>query len=249
MPLPPLDAIPPALAAPSDYEPFARERMSAEAWAYFSGGAADEVTLRRNREAFDALLLHGRVLAGLGGNDTRVSLFGAELPFPVLLAPVAYQKMAHPQGELAAALGAGAVGTGMVVSTFASFTLEEIARQAPSPLCFQLYFQPDRAVTLDLVRRAEAAGYRAVVATVDAPVAAFRNREHRAAFRLPPGVDLANLRPYPMPPPPENLAALLAAAPRWEDIAWLRSVTKLPVLLKGVLSPIDAERALGEGLD
>jgi 4-hydroxymandelate oxidase len=189
------------------------------------------------------------------GAHTRLTLFGREHDFPILLAPVAYHRLAHPEGELATAQGAGAMGAAMIVSTQASFALEDIARQTAAPLWFQLYLMHDRDFTAQLVRRAEAAGYQAIVLTVDAPVT-LRNREQRAGFRLPPGVEAANLRGLAQPPPPrsephesEVFRGLLDHAASWKDVAWLRARTGLPVILKGILSPADALRAIDEGAD
>ncbi|MDH0897159.1 MULTISPECIES: alpha-hydroxy acid oxidase [unclassified Pseudomonas] len=254
MPLPKLQQIPPSIAAVADYEPFARERMSEQAWAYIAGGATDELTLADNRTAFERLRLRGQVLADLSGGNTRLRLFGQDFAHPIFLAPVAYQKLAHPDGELASVVGASAFGAGMVVSTQASVELEAIAEQAQTPLWFQLYIQADRDFTAALVRRVEAAGYQALVLTVDAPVSGMRNREQRAGFALPEGIEAVNLRG--MRPLQGGAPAggglllggpLLAAAPTWDDLAWLRGLTRLPILLKGITSGLDAERALAAG--
>ena len=173
-PLPKLQAIPHTIATVGDYEIAARERVSESAWAYLSGGASDEVTLARNTRAFSQLGLRTRVFADLAEGDTNLELFGRSFGLPILLAPVAFHRLAHPDGELATALGATAGGAGLVVSTQASITLEAVADQAATPLWFQLYIQPDRNVTLSLVRRAEAAGYGALVVTADAPISGFR---------------------------------------------------------------------------
>lgn len=255
-PLPPLDRVPPEVGAVTDYEPLARERMTAGAWAYISGGATDEVTLRRNREAFDGLRLQNRILADVRAGDTRLELFGRRYDFPVLLAPVAYLKLAHPDGELAAARGAAAAGAGFVLSTHASTTLEDVAAQAKSDrLWFQLYAKPDRGFTRELVARAEAAGYSALVVTLDAPVNGHRNREPRVGYRLPPGIEAANLRG--MAPLPAYrggsgsplCGGILESALTWDDFGWLRSLTRLPLLLKGVIAPEDAARAVALGAD
>src|SRR5690554_5949624 len=133
--------VPPDVVCAFDYERHARALMPEDVWAYVAGAGGDGLTQRRNREAFDRLELAGRVLADMGGATTAGTLFGMDLPFPILLAPVAYQKLAHPDGELATALGASACGAWMCVSTLASATLEEIAEAAQSPLVFQLYMQ------------------------------------------------------------------------------------------------------------
>lgn len=256
-PLAPLSQIPPQIAAVADYESYARERMSDSAWAYLSGGAADEITLRENRDAFDRLRLQNRVLADLKGGGTDLTLFGSQLDYPIVLAPVAYHRLAHPQGELASVLGASAIKAPMVVSTQASIALEDIAQAAQTPLWFQLYLQPLREHTLQLMRRAEAAGYRAIVLTLDAPVNGVRNREQRAGFQLPPGIDAPNLRDLPAPSMPHAHAGesalfgkgVLDAAPTWDDLAWLRASTRLPLIVKGITSPVDAQQAIDHGAD
>ena len=253
--LPPLTQIPPDVVAVADYEPLARERMSPAAWAYFSGGVGDELTLQANSAAYARRLLPPRVLADLRGGHTRVTLLGRTFEHPILLAPVAYQKMAHPEGERATMLGASAMKAGMIVSTQSTVLLEDLAREAQAPLWFQLYVQRDRALTQSLVARAEAAGFEAIVVTVDAPVLGPRNREQRSGFRLMPGVEAVNLRGQPAAAT-RHLAAgasvftsgLLEVAPTWTDIAWLRSITRLPVLLKGIMSAEDAARAVQEGV-
>jgi 4-hydroxymandelate oxidase len=252
--LPPLSRIPPEIVAVADYEPFACARVEPAAWAYLTGGGADEITLRANRGAFDGLRLNPRVLTDFSrGAGTEVTLFGQTFDYPILLAPVAYQKLAHPDGELATVQGAAAAKAGMIVSTHASVSLEEIARAAQTPLWFQLYVKADRGLARELVQRAEAAGYGALILTVDAPVGGVRNREQRAQFQLPPGVSAANL-PGVAPmggrgvPPGSLRGGLLATAPTWRDVEWLQSLTRLPVVVKGIMSVEDAGRAADMGV-
>ncbi|AOE83582.1 alpha-hydroxy acid oxidase [Pseudomonas sp. TCU-HL1] len=248
--------IPAEIVAVADYEAFARERMTPQAWAYLSGGAADEQTLADNLAAFQRTRVLNRVLEGLDGGHTCSTLCGLDLDYPILLAPVAFQQLAHPEGELASVLGASAMGAPMVVSTQASISLEAIAQAAQAPLWFQLYIQPDREFTRELVRRAETAGYRALVVTVDAPVNGVRNREQRAGFVLPEGIEAVNLRGMRSLPPsiaqpgasPLFGSPLLAHAPTWKELEWLQSLTRLPVLVKGVMNPKDAERAVAQGV-
>ncbi|MGH8807760.1 MAG: alpha-hydroxy acid oxidase [Noviherbaspirillum sp.] len=248
-----LSAIPREIAAVGDYERFARERLDDNAWAYLAGGSADEITLRDNRAAFDRMRMKGRVLTEVRGGHTRLELFGREYAHPILLAPVAYQRLFHPDGELASVLGAAAMGAGMVVSTLASTSLEDIAAGAHAPLWFQLYLQADRTRTLELVRRAEAAGYAALVVTVDAPIAGIRNREQRAGFVLPPQVRAVNLDGGALPAGDTRSGGsaifdgLMAATPTWRDIDWLATETRLPLLVKGILDADDARRALDHG--
>ena len=252
-----VQALPPGVATLDDHEARARSVLDDNAWAYFSGGAADGITLRANRAAWDALSLLPRVLQPLAGGHTRVQLLGRTLPHPILVAPVAYQRLAHPDGELATALAASAQGAGLVLSTQSSTLLEEVARAIAGdaqrgPLWFQLYLQADRGVTRELVRRAEEAGYEALVLTVDAPVSGARDAERRAGFQLPVGIAAVNLPPTAAPPgnPATSLfEGLLANAPTWHDVQWLQSVTRLPVLLKGILHPADARQAADLNLD
>lgn len=253
-PLPPLSQIPPDIVALTDYEPLARQHLGESAWAYFAGGAADEVTLRDNRAAFDALKLVPRVLRDMKGGGTQTTLLGQRLDYPVLLAPIAYHRMAHDDGELATVLGASAMKAGMIVSTRASVMIEDIAAAAQTHLWFQLYMQPDREFTKALIRRAENAGYQALVLTVDAPLTGIRNRLQRAQYQMREGVEAVNLRGMPQPAlrprmAGENVAfgSLLDEAPTWQDAEWLLSFTRLPVLLKGILSPEDAEMAVQRG--
>lgn len=209
-----LQQIPASIASVSDYRTIAQAHMSEQAWAYIDGGVADELTLQANVEAFQRLRLRSRVLRDLSGGHTRQNLFGVTHDFPILLAPVAYQKLAHPDGERATVMAASALQAGMIVSTQASTSLEDVAAAASSPLWFQLYVQPNRAFTEALVRRAEAAGYRALVLTVDAPVNGVRNREQRAGFVLPADVQAINLHGMRIPavPPRRKTARCYWAA-------------------------------------
>jgi 4-hydroxymandelate oxidase len=245
----------------ADYADAARTQFDDNARAYFEGGAADELTLAANAQAWRDLPLTARVLRPMAGGHTRITLFGRTLAHPILLAPVAYQRLAHPEGELATAQAAAALQAGMVLSTQSSVPVEAVARIVctdpdAGPLWFQLYLQHDRGFTLDLVRRAEAAGCTALVLTVDAPVHGARDRERRAGFRLPPGVravHLDGLRPRSVSALAAGQSALfdglLADTPTWDDVAWLRTQTRLPLLLKGVTHPEDARLAVSLGVD
>ncbi len=248
--------IPPDIACVTDYERHARERLGEAVWAWLSAGAADGVTVAANQAAWSRLSLCNRVLADLSSGNTRTELFGHPVEHPILLAPVAYQRLAHPDGEMATVLAASALKAGMAVSTQATVALEDIAASAQAPLWFQLYLQHDRGFTAELVRRAEAAGYQALVLTVDAPVVGLRNAEQRAGFGLPAGIEAVNLRG--MKPLPAFTARAgettlfdspqIATAARWRDVEWLRGQTRLPLLLKGVLHPDDARQARSLGM-
>jgi len=257
-PLPTLSAIPPDIRSLADYERRARQHMPPASWHYLQDGLGDNLTLDENRAAFDRLSLVPRVLRDLRAGTTQIEMLGRRHVAPLLLAPVAYQRIAHPDGERATVRAATAMGIGMILSTLASVTLEEVAatRSAaaaelgapPAPLWFQLYAQENRAATLDFVRRAESAGYEAIVLTVDTSV-------KRSSFALPPGVEAANLRAPRLSQTTQPLGRilfgtpLLEAAPRWEDLAWLRAQTSLPLLLKGVMAADDARLALDDGID
>jgi 4-hydroxymandelate oxidase len=244
------------LASLADFEAAARQKMARTAYEYVSGGAGDEHTLAWNERAWAELRLRARVLVDVSRLATTVRLFGRELPHPILLAPTAYQMLAHPEGEAATARGAGAAGATMIVSSFANVRLEEIALASSSPLWFQLYVQSDRGFTRALVERAEAAGCDALCVTVDTPVLGARNRETRIAFALPDGVTRANFEglagtsasaPH-RPPEGAIYSAVLDPRLTWKDIDWLRGFAKVPVLLKGIMDADDAKRAVDAGV-
>ena len=245
---------PPPLCDIPDYEREAKGRMSLMAWEYLAGGATDEITLRGNRESYDRLRLRPRVLVDVSKLDTRVTLLGREHAFPLLLAPTAYQRLTHPEGDLATAKGAGAAGVTMIASMFATDSFEATAAVATQPLCLQLYIQPDRSITRDVVQRAAEAGCEALVLTVDSPVLGPRYREIRTPFVLPPGMERANLKGLASAgashrPTANNIySAVLDPTLTWKDLEWLRSLTPLPLLLKGILNPDDAERAVQAGV-
>lgn len=237
----------------ADYEPLAKAKMSAMSWEFVTAGAGDEITVRWNKEAYQRIRLKPHVLVDASQLDTRVTLFGQEHAFPILLAPTSAQILTHPQGELATARGAAAAGAAMVLSSFSSTSLEDVAAVAKSPLWFQLYAQKDHGFTRDLVQRAEAGGYRALCLTVDTPIAGARNRETRADVKLPP---LPNLEGFKRVKSAggfrtgslEIFSSILDATLSWKDVEWLCSFAKVPLLVKGVLNPDDADRAVKSGV-
>ena len=256
---PPRSHIPDGVVSLADHEAHARQTTDPKVLAYFNGGAADEITLGENTRAWQRIRLSSRVLRPLSGGDTRVSLLGRTLTHPMLVAPMAYQRMAHPNGELATAMACAAQGAGLVLSTQSTVPLEDVAQRMlddaeSGPLWFQLYLLPDRAFVQRLVQRAEAAGFEALVLTVDAPVQGARDRERRAGHRRAAQFQAVNLAGRVVPPPtdlqPGQSALfddLLLHAPTWDDIAWLRSITRLPLLLKGITHPQDARLAIAHG--
>jgi 4-hydroxymandelate oxidase len=237
----------------ADFEALALPRLAAPLRAYVAGAAGDEISLRRNRSAFDDILLKPRVLRDVSHIDTTTEVCGQRLPAPILLAPAAYHRMLHRGGERATARGAGAAGATLVVSSLATTSVEEIAAAAPGPLWFQIYVQPDRAFTRDLVQRVEAAGYRAICVTVDTPVLGTRNREARERFALPPHLERANLRGYAGATASHFdesgvYGTLFDPTLTWKEIDWICGFAKVPILLKGIMAPEDAAMALDHGV-
>ena len=235
-----------AILSLPEFEEQARRCMSSMAYAYVASGAADEHTLRWNRDAYDRIQLRPRVLRDVAHVDTTLTLLGRPHAFPILLAPVAYHRGIHPDGEIATAKGAGAAGATWVVSTATTTPLEDIARVATAPIWFQLYVQPDRALTQDIVQRAESVGCQALCLTVDTPTLGARNRQARARFALPAGVTTPYMTEFGA-----GGRAITdmhrGVAVTWKDVEWLRSISTLPILLKGILDPDDADRSVDVG--
>lgn len=225
-----------------DFEELARHRMPSMVYEFVASGAADEQTLQWNREAWNRIRLRPRVLQDVASVDLSVTLFGQRHPSPILLAPVAYQRLIHPDGELETARGAGAAGATWVVSTSTNTSIEDISRVATAPLWFQLYMQSDREFTRDLVARVEDAGCKALVLTVDTPTLGARNRQAKAGFALPDGMPTPHL--YKV-----NVSAPARVVVTWRDVEWLRSIARVPLLLKGILDANDAERAIAAGAE
>ncbi len=247
------DAAPINLA---DLERLAREALSPMAFDYYASGALDEVTLGENEAAWRRLRLHYRVLVDVRQRSLATTVLGADVTLPVLVAPTAFQRLAHPEGEVATARAAGAAGTIMVLSTLATSSIEEVVAAASGPVWFQLYVYRDRAATEALVQRAEAAGCQALVLTVDAPLLGRRERDVRNRFALPQGLEVKNLLAAGYAELSATaadsglatyVASLLDPGLTWDDLAWLRSITRLPVLVKGVVRPDDAVRAVEHG--
>ncbi|TJZ54488.1 alpha-hydroxy-acid oxidizing protein [Streptomyces piniterrae] len=244
--------------SPREYAAVARAKLDRAVWDYIAGGSGDEVTLREDRAAYDRYRLRPRVLVDVSHCELSTTLLGRPVALPVGIAPMAYHRLVHADGETATVRAAGAVGALTITSTFASKTLEETARAATGPLWLQVYVFHDRKVTESLVRRAEAAGYRALVITVDTPRMARRERDLRNGFGLPPHVRPANFDDGHRAGLHRARAggSTLAdhaerhhdAAFTWEDLAWLRSLTSLPLVLKGVLTAQDARRAAELGV-
>jgi 4-hydroxymandelate oxidase len=234
----------------SEFEDLAQARMAPMAASYISGGAADEVTLRANLEDWKRIRLKPTVLVDVSRIDLGTELLGQKLAMPLLLAPAAFHRLCHPEGELATVAGANQANTSFVLSSYSTVSVEEVAAAAKQPLWFQLYAQSDRELTRQIVKRAEAAGCKAICVTVDTPVLGARNRESRSQFKLPADFKLPNLAFEPTARASGKAVAdqLLAPTLTWKDIEWLRSITSMPVLLKGVMNPDDAVRAADAGV-
>jgi 4-hydroxymandelate oxidase len=213
-------------------------------WDFFAGGAGEERTLRDNEAAFDRHRIVPRVLRGTGERDLRTTLLGTELSLPVVLGPTAFHRLAHPSGEAGTAEAAAAAGTVMVVSMAATQPIEQIA-ESGAILWFQLYPQPDAEFQAHVLRRAERAGVRALVVTVDSPVFGRRERDRRNGFTdLPPGLACENMRDATGARRDIAMDAELS----WDTIDRLRDQTALPIVLKGVLHPADARLAVDHGV-
>lgn len=240
----------------AEYETLARERMEPGAFDYVAGGAADEITLRENRAAFDRLRLRPRVLVDVSRVDASCSVIGGRAAFPALVAPMAFQTLAHPDGERAMARAAAAAGTVMVVSTMSAFTLEEVAAAADGPRWFQLYCYRDRGITRAFVDRARAAGYAAICLTVDLPRVGLRERDRRSGFHLPAAAIPRNFEGLVDVATggfaggfAEYIGSLVDPSLTWEAVDWLRTASDLPVVLKGILTAEDARLAVEHGVD
>lgn len=250
-----LTSIPPSIASLDDYVPYAKQRLSESAWSYFSGGAADGKALIRNKTSFDNYELLPRILNDIKHGDTKLNLLGNETPYPIILAPVAYQRMAHDDGELATVLAASAMQAPFVLSMQSSCDLQDVAQQSHSLIWFQWYKQFDQASSEQLLKKVESAGYQAIVLTVDAPVSGIRNQEQRSQFSLPPGVSAVNLNNFKQPSisggaagsSPVFGSGILNHAATWDDLSFLINSTNLPIILKGVLNSKDAEKAMSLG--
>jgi 4-hydroxymandelate oxidase len=240
-----------------DLEERARKSLSQMAYDFYASGANDEITLRENRAAYERILLLPRVLVDVSVRDMSTTVLGEGVSMPILIAPTALQGLAHPEGEIATTRAAGAAQTLTTLATLSTSSIEEAMAVATGPAWFQLYVFTDRVISASLVQRAEAAGCKAVVLTVDVPMPGQRERDVRNRFTLPDHLSLKNLVPAGCHEFPKNVgadsgmavyvASLFDAALTWKDIEWLAGVTKLPVLVKGLLRADDALRAVNHG--
>ena len=238
-----------------DYHRAARARLPKDVLDYYEGGALDEITLRENTAGWERLKLYYHVLAGVGTRDLSTKILGQSISLPIGIAPMAFQKLACAAGEIATANAAKSVGTLFILSSFSNTAMESVLPQAASPRWFQLYVYKDRAITEELVHRAEAAGAEAIVVTADAPGLGTRERDMRNSFRLPDDLALENLVPLGKGNFPKVTGSALAAYVRenfksdlkFEDLDWLCGCTRLPIIVKGVCRGDDARRAAEHG--
>jgi len=235
-----------------EYEALAQERLSPMAWSYYSSGALDQITLQENRKAFNHYRLLPKILVDVGQRDCSVNILENIHPSPVLIAPMAFQRLANSKGELATAKAAAQAGTTMILSTLSTQSLEEVSSFGCNRW-FQLYIHKDRTITYNLIERAKSAGYSALVVTVDAPILGRRETDSRNRFSLPQGMDLANFK-NKLPSSANNSALFdyfvdqIDPCLSWHDIEHFQSLTDLPILLKGILRVDDAQRALEIGV-
>ncbi len=242
-----------------ELESLAQKRLETGAFGYIRSGAEDEIALHENRAAFERIKLMPRMLVDVSEVDTSTQVLGHELSMPVMLAPVAFQTLAHPDGELASARAAAQADTLFAASTLSSHPLEAIAGASDGSKWFQLYCSRDKVLTHELIARAEAAGFEAICVTADIPVAARRETDERNRFSLPPACLPGNLKRHralddlTTSDQGSALVRLIGdmfdPSLSWRDVEALRARTKLPFLVKGILAPEDATRAIDHGID
>jgi 4-hydroxymandelate oxidase len=240
-----------------DLEAAARDRIEIAYFDYFAAGANDEITLAENATAYQRIRLAPRVLVDVSRRDLSTTILGRRHSLPILIAPMAFQKLAHADGELATARAASSLDFGMVLSTFSTTAIPDVRAATKAPLWFQLYVYKDREVTRELVERAQDAGCEALVFTVDAPVIGRRERDVRNRLHIPEGLRVANALSTANRAAAAHLSdsglaqyimQMIDPALQWRDIEWLRSMTKLPIVVKGIQRADDAARAAEMGV-
>ncbi|XP_070554597.1 uncharacterized protein [Ptychodera flava] len=240
----------PMLVCVDDYEKYAREHLNQHSVAYYTCGADEEVSVKENRQAFRRFRIKPRVLRDVSKRDLSTSILGQKIDFPILIGPAGTQCLVHHEGEVAAAKAANAMKTCIVLSTFSTKSLEEVSQAAPNCLrWFQLYIWRPRSIAVNLVRRAEAAGFKALVLTLDMPILGKRRSEwYAGGFQMPPHLHLPHLPKELMGQAKEDARQeygapadmVIGASLTWECVEWLKSITSLPIILKGILTPEDA---------
>ncbi|XP_019887757.1 peroxisomal (S)-2-hydroxy-acid oxidase GLO1 isoform X1 [Ooceraea biroi] len=242
-----------------DYEKYALEHLPPSVRDYYKSGAGDEYSVKWNREAFKNYRIRPRFLRDVSKRDISTTVLGQKVSMPVGVAPTAMQRMAHPDGECANARAAQAAGTIFILSTISTSSIEEVAKAAPDCIkWFQLYVYTDRNLTVNLIRRAERAGFKALVLTIDAPLFGDRRADLRNKFALPGHLRFANFEgdlsqrinvAKSGSGLNEYVTALFDASLSWDDVKWLKRITTLPIILKGILTAEDACLAVESGID
>ena len=239
------------------YEILAKPILSRMAFDYITSGSGDGYTVERNREAFHAIEIVPRILRDVSKIDTRVNLFGRMHEFPILLAPAGYHKLFHPEGELETVRGADLSGTTLVASSFSTVAYKDMRQESAGPLWFQLYINSDRGFTRQLIDTILHAGCEAICVTADVPVNTTKDSRYSTDFRLSEGLERSNLNllgkeiaAAPHRTVGRNIySAVRAPNATWKDIEWLRSILKVPLLIKGILRAEDAQTAIAVGCD
>lgn len=238
------------------FEHHAQNKLPKNIATFFSGGAGDEITLEENVSAFDRLKLLPRVLKNVEQRSLSTIVLDQNINFPLLIAPMAFQRLAHPEGEVAVARAAQEHNIMMVLSTLSTTSFKEIRANAKTPLWLQLYIYRDRKITENLIQLAESSGYTGIVLTVDAPLYGKRVKELCNPLTLPSGFEVKNLQDVgldlkgiPTTKLTSYLASLLDPSICWNDLAWLRSITSLPIILKGVMNPKDIQIIIEHNID
>lgn len=250
--LAPLTQIPPELQTLADYEQEAQKHLSDMVWQYLQGGSMEEHSVRSNLDQFSQIQLMPRMLRNLTHGSTECEILGQRFEHPIFLAPIGHQQQYHPEAEAASALAAEVLGSNIVLSTFTNTDMRALKQDNPRKW-FQLYWQGSRDKSLALVKLAEAQNFKAIVVTVDSPHTGIRDRERRVFFHLPEGMQHPHTPTHiPLPELKQGehpvFHGLMAIAPTWEDIAWLVQQTDLPVIIKGILHPLDAKLAIEHGV-
>ncbi|KAJ4754796.1 Peroxisomal (S)-2-hydroxy-acid oxidase [Rhynchospora pubera] len=235
-----------------EYEELAKQKLPKMVYDYYSAGAEDQWTLKENREAFSRILFRPRVLIDVTKIDMTTTVLGFKISMPIMIAPSAMQKMAHPDGELATARAAASAGTIMTLSSWATSSVEEVNATGPGIRFFQLYVYKDRNIVRHLVRRAEKAGFKAIALTVDTPRLGRREIDIKNRFTLPPHLTLKNFENLDLGKMDKandsGLAAYVASqvdqSLSWKDVQWLQTITSLPILCKGIMTAEDTQKAI-----
>jgi 4-hydroxymandelate oxidase len=236
-----------------EYEALAKEHLPQPEYDFIAGGATDEITLRRTREVFDAIMLRPRMLVDISQRDLSTTVLGQQIAFPIMVDPAGHHGRAHPDAELATARAAGALGTVMILSSGSSRTLEEVAQAATGPIWFQQYLYKDRGLTKMMAQRAQDAGYRALCLTLDSTVRAKRERNIRHNYSNPPSPNYSGLEVQEMSwsftsDAPRGANDLIDRSATWPYLDWLAANTSLPLVVKGIMTGEDGRLCADHGV-